>query len=97
MEEGPKEAEPEKADIARKTEETGERAESEDPLIRALHKAGLRTIDNRASSSILWVLYAPEKKDAFEKIAAEYNVSGKLEKRGAIATNNVPAWRIMVK
>ena len=97
MEEGPKEAEPEKADIARKTEETGEREESEDPLIRALHKAGLRTIDNRASSSILWVLYAPEKKDAFEKIAAEYNVSGKLEKRGAIATNNVPAWRIMVK
>ena len=97
MEEGPKEAEPEKADIARKTEETGEREESEDSLIRALHKAGLRTMDNRAASSILWVLYAPEKKDAFEKIAAEYNVSGKLEKRGAIATNNVPAWRIMVK
>ena len=64
-------------------------------LLDALKKEGFRCIDNRTTSSILWVLYEPAKKEAFERIAAGYNVQCKFEKRGALATNNVPAWRIM--
>lgn len=65
------------------------------PLVEVLRNAGFRCIDNRTTSSILWVLYEPAKKDTFEKILAGYNVQYKLEKRGALATNNIPAWRIM--
>lgn len=65
------------------------------PLVEALKNAGFRCIDNRTTSSILWVLYEPAKKDTFEKTIAGYNVQCKLEKRGALATNNSPAWRIM--
>lgn len=65
------------------------------PLVEALKNAGFRCIDNRTTSSILWVLYEPAKKDLFENTTAGYNVQCKLEKRGALATNNTPAWRIM--
>lgn len=64
-------------------------------LIEALRTGGFRCIDNRTTSSILWVLYEPAKKNEFDKIISGYNVQCKLEKRGALATNNAPAWRIM--
>ena len=64
-------------------------------LVDALKEAGFKCIDNRTTSSILWVLYEPAKKDLFENTIAGYNVQCKLEKRGALATNNAPAWRIM--
>ncbi len=64
-------------------------------LIEALRTGGFRCIDNRTTSSILWVLYDPAKKNEFDKIISGYNVQCKLEKRGALATNNAPAWRIM--
>ena len=60
-----------------------------------LRKAGFKCKDNRAASSIVWVLYEPSMKDAFEKAVAGYGVQYKLEMRGALATNNAPAWRIM--
>ena len=65
------------------------------PLVEALKNAGFRCIDNRTTSSILWVLYEPAKKELFESTIAGYSVQCKLEKRGALATNNAPAWRIM--
>jgi len=52
-------------------------------------------IDNRATSGILWVIYSENKKTIFEEIVSGYNISYKLEKRGAVATGNIPAWRIM--
>ncbi len=64
-------------------------------FLDALANAGFRWIDNRAASSIVWVIYEPDKKQAFEEIAEDYRVQYKLEKRGALATNNQPAWRIM--
>jgi hypothetical protein len=64
-------------------------------LLETLRTGGFRCIDNRTTSSILWVLYEPAKKNEFDKIISGYNVQCKLEKRGALATNNAPAWRIM--
>ena len=65
-------------------------------LVDALQKAGFKCIDNRTTSSILWVLYEPARKELFENTIAGYSVQCKLEKRGALATNNAPAWRIMI-
>ena len=64
-------------------------------LLETLKAEGFRYIDNRSTSSILWVLYEPMRKADFERIIADYNVQCKLEKRGALATKNAPAWRIM--
>lgn len=64
-------------------------------IYRRLVNAGFRCIDNRSSSSILWVLYSAEKKHEFEKITTEYNVKYTLERRGSVATKNLAAWRIM--
>lgn len=72
-----------------------EAAKGRVPLLEALKAKGFRCIDNRTTSSILWVLYDPAKKGEFDSIIAGYNVQCKLEKRGALATNNAPAWRIM--
>jgi hypothetical protein len=57
--------------------------------------AQFRYIDNRTTSSILWVFYEPTRKDDFERIISGYKVQCKLEKRGALATKNAPAWRVM--
>lgn len=62
---------------------------------KRLVDAGFRCIDNRSTSSILWVLYSSDKKLEFEKIARECNVKYTLERRGSMATNNLAAWRIM--
>lgn len=56
---------------------------------------GFDCIDNRATSSIIWVIYQADKKAAFESIAEKYHAKYKLEKRGAVATGNKAAWRIM--
>ncbi len=64
-------------------------------LVDALKNMGFQYIDNYTKSSILWVLYEPAKKDAFERLIAGYDVQCRFEKRGALATNNAPAWRIM--
>lgn len=72
---------------------TGSKSPAE--LIRELAAKGFTCIDNRSTSGIVWVLYSSEKKTSFETMVAGYNVQYKLEKRGAMATKNAPAWRIM--
>ena len=62
---------------ARQQTETG------DELFEQLRKAGFEWIDNRAASSIVWVLYDPEKKETFEKIFSGRKESYHLETRGA--------------
>lgn len=64
-------------------------------FIRALTLEGFVCIDHRSTSGIVWVLYSAARRASFEKMAAGYNVQYRLEKRGAMATKNVPAWRIM--
>ncbi len=65
-------------------------------LLNELKSAGFTVIDNRMTSSIIWVIYVGGKKDIFEQIVSKYNVQYSLERRGALATRNVPAWRVMV-
>lgn len=64
-------------------------------LIDELESAGFSVIDNRMTSSIIWVLYSTRKASEFERIASKYNVQYSFERRGALATKNAPAWRVM--
>lgn len=75
-------------------QESAPAAQKQD-IYKRLVNAGFRCIDNRSTSSILWVLYSVEKKLEFEKIARECNVKYTLERRGSVATKNLAAWRIM--
>ena len=70
-------------------------AKNANKLIEILKENQFICIDNRTTSGILWVLYSVDKKAIFEELIAGYNVSYKLERRGAVATKNAPAWRIM--
>lgn len=74
-----------------------QRTDSEETksFIDALREAGFSVIDNRTTSSIIWVIYVGGKKETFERIAAKYNAQYNFERRGAVATRNLPAWRIM--
>ena len=65
-------------------------------LYENLVAAGFQCIDNRESSSIIWVLHEPDRTGEFKKIIGRYRMKYTLEKRGAINTNNKPAWRIMM-
>ncbi|MGJ4848945.1 AAA domain-containing protein [Bacillota bacterium Meth-B3] len=64
-------------------------------FLEALDAASFEYIDNRSTSGILWVLYSVERKVEFEQLAAANVIKASLEKRGAVATANRPAWRIM--
>lgn len=68
---------------------------SSNSLVEDLKAAGFTVIDNRMTSSIIWVIYVGGKKDIFERIASKHNAPFSLERRGALATKNVPAWRVM--
>lgn len=57
--------------------------------------AGFNCIDNRGQSSIVWVIYDIKLKEKFEDIATRHNLRYTLERRGAMATGNKAAWRIM--
>ena len=72
-----------------------QQAETGDELLEQLREAGFEWIDNRTASSIVWVLYDPEKKETFEKIFSGRKESYRLEARGAEATELRPAWRVM--
>ena len=69
----------------------------DDDLLAAFQLAGLSCIDNRKTSSILWVLFDNSKVDTFHEIEQRYMIKASLERRGAVATNGAPAWRILDK
>jgi hypothetical protein len=75
---------------------TSKKSGSSSTLYSRLISSGFACIDNRGSSSILWVIYSVDKKSVFEKITAEFKAQYKLEMRGSFATDNKPAWRIML-
>jgi len=82
-------------DIAKSKSNTPVNTKSGSDLFKRLKDSGFNCIDNRSTSSILWVLYSADKKIEFERIAKEYNARYTLERRGSIATKNRAAWRIM--
>lgn len=65
-----------------------------DHLVETLKHHNLQFIDNRVNSGILWVLDDPVRHSEIETLIGKL---GSFEKRGAIATGNKPAWRIMKK
>ena len=57
---------------------------------------GAAYIDNSKGSGIIWVIYDKEKKKQVEALISEYGYRSSLEKRGAVATDGKPAWRVMI-
>ncbi len=68
-----------------------------DDICTELTSAGLTYIDNRDSSGIVWVIFAPDKAEPFERIVRKYNAHYTFERRGSVATDSKPAWRIMIQ
>lgn len=54
-------------------------------------------IDHRETAAIFWVIYDRDRQDELEALAQKYSISFTLERRGARATQNQPAWRIMCR
>ena len=66
-----------------------------DNLIAELKNEGIAFIDNREQSGIVWVLYTFNIKETVETLLKKHPCKFGLEKRGSIATNNLPAWRVI--
>ena len=66
-------------------------------MVKMLQHEQLEFLDRREKSGIIWIYYAPELKDKLEQYCRENAITLVLEKRGATATMNKPAWRAMVK
>ncbi|NLM20940.1 MAG: DUF559 domain-containing protein [Peptococcaceae bacterium] len=68
----------------------------EELFINLLKTAGIRYIDNRAQSGIIWVPLSDIDNKKIKKIIDKCRLRCSFENRGSKATNNQPAWRIMV-
>lgn len=66
-----------------------------DSFIAELKNDGIAFIDNREHSGIIWVLYSADVKETVEALSKKHQCKFGLEKRGSIATNNRPAWRVI--
>ena len=85
--------EPEQAELLNKNQTVPVRGAYS--LMEELKSSGFSVIDNRMTSSIIWVIYNAGKASEFERIASKYNAQYSFERRGALATKNAPAWRVM--
>ena len=63
-------------------------------LLSALTKYGFQYVDNRKTSGLIWVLYDAAQRGTFASLREKMGFKATLEKRGAKATNNKPAWCI---
>ena len=64
-------------------------------LIEMLNSAQIYYIDNRGQSGIIWVPLVDDGKERIEGIISGCGLKYSFEKRGAKATDNKPAWRVM--
>ena len=64
-------------------------------LVDSLKEAGVRYIDNRTQSGIIWVPFYNENKKQVEQMLSKCELRYSFERRGSKATGNQPAWRIM--
>ena len=69
---------------------------SGDSFVEELKQKKIQIVDNRKQSGIVWIPYDKDKKAMIESIVSKYKLTASLEKRGAIATGNRPAWRVMI-
>lgn len=67
---------------------------STEKLLSELDAQGFCYIDNRKTSGLIWVVYDVTQLRNFLILRTKYNFKYTFEKRGAKATNNVPAWCI---
>lgn len=67
-----------------------------DEFVEELKKHQIEFVDNRKQSNIVWVIYNKDNKAIIESIISKYDHKSTLESRGAIATGNRPAWRVML-
>lgn len=65
-------------------------------FIEELIQHDVKIVDNREKSGIVWIIYDNGKKVFIEETIKKYNLTAYLERRGAVATNNCPAWRVMI-
>lgn len=65
-----------------------------DNLLTTLTKLGFEYLDNRKSSGLIWVFYDSLKLSEFNALQEKFRFKAKLERRGARATDNQPAWCI---
>lgn len=66
-------------------------------VIRILKETNVEFIDNSEQSSLIWVLYSESNKLVIQRINEELHLNCVLERRGSKATNNNPAWLIMIR
>ncbi len=69
----------------------------DDDLLAALKLAGLSCIDNRKETGVLWVIYDPNKEQAFNSLSKRYSFTYTFERRGAVKTQGRPAWFVRAK
>lgn len=66
-------------------------------LIQMLQADQIEFIDRREKSGMIWVYYTEQQKAKLEAFCREQGITLALEKRGSTATQNKPAWRVMIK
>ncbi len=66
-------------------------------IVSMIQEKNWEYIDNSASSNIIYIIYKDEIKDEVTVFLKNLKYNSSLEKRGANATNNRKAWRIMIK
>lgn len=77
--------------------EDEEEASPIDRFIAKVRTLRFSCIDHRETAAIFWVIYDQDRQNEFEALAQKYSISCTLERRGARATQNQPAWRIMCR
>lgn len=67
-----------------------------DAFVDKLKEHHIEFVDNRKQSNIIWVIYDEDNKVFVESTISKLKLKASLERRGAIATGNRPAWRVMI-
>ncbi len=67
-----------------------------DVFVDELKEHHVEFVDNRKQSNIIWVIYDTNNKVFVESIMSKLKLKASFERRGAIATGNRPAWRVMI-
>ena len=65
-------------------------------LLNLLKESNLEYVDNKKESGIIWVMKGEEVLMFIDKVKSTLNLSCTFESRGAKATKNKSAWRIMI-
>ena len=84
----------EKATRKPKERPSDSKLQKPEQLLLELKNLNVEVIDNRKQSKILWVIRNPETEDRVVELLKRYGCKYTLDRRGAIATQNRPAWRV---